>query len=1237
MNPQYDAIRALLAGVRARWRRLTLLHGTVRAALAATIALAVLFTLTRWTAGAPGLLAAFGVAAFAAIIAGVVWGFRSTHHAPSDRQIARFIEEQVPSLDDRLVTAVDAAHPDAADRPALADSMIADAARASASIDAAEIVPQDRLRYWTYAAAAAALLLAIVTFVGRGIVRQSFDAVSLSLFPSQVRLDVTPGNARIEAGRPLKIEARLRGNRAPVTAQLRRAPVESDDWRAVEMAADAGGGYGLAIDALSTSFRYMVAAGALKSPVFEVTVVRAPRVARIDVEYTYPKGLGLAPRVDEDGGDIYAPAGTDVKVRVHTDRKASSGKMMLAGGGEIQLTGDAGGVLTGALQVSADNSYRVALADAEGLTSRGDTEYFIRTLEDRPPEVHVVRPASDRRVTRLEEVDIEAEAQDDFGIEGLDLVYAVRGGPEKVVPLRIPKGQTNVTSGHTLFIEELDVQPGDFVSYYVRARDLARGKRASETRSDIFFLEVKPFEQEFSLAQSQVSAGGGGSNRQIDDLVAAQKEIIVATWKLDRRAEAAKGAKSEQDIKSVGRAEAELKTHVEETSSSFRESNMRDPRRRPQGGRGGPPQPDGPRAGQTLPEEDAMTLAATAMGKAVTSLDALKTNDAIPSEMEALNQLLRAQADVKKRQVQRQQAGGGSGGNRSTQDMSSLFDKELARHQQTNYETPSGGEQPQENQNGSALDKIRDLARRQDELLKRQQELAQNRALSEEELKRELEKLTREQNELRQRAEDLAQQMARQQGGESQQRQQQSPQGSQQSQSPQGSQSAQSSSGSQSSQSPKGSQNAQGQQQARGGQQQGQQGQNGSTESGQLRDITEEMRSAASDLRRQDAGQASERAARALQRLRDLERQLQAATPDGRRRALGDLQLEARQLADAQRQIASESTRGGNPAGGQDAQRRLAGEEERLADRLRRMEDGLKQQASGSAPPEPGAKPGAAGGGDKADAKAMQQAAGEAARDIERQRLAERMQQSADAMRSGGTSKNSADAQQEIARALDRVADRLTSAGKGGDEESRKLTGQLSRARELRDRLDDLGRQLQQLDQQGAPANGSSRGAQSGQRGQNGQSASSSAQSSGSTNGKPGEGQGQNGGRASGDDVARLREDANRQMAEVRELMDQLSRDEGRQARGGMGFTFEGQGMVLSAPGTESWKQDFAKWQELKRQATTALDAAETTLSKKLEDKASKDHLAAGVDDKAPAAYQEQVNSYFKALAAKKK
>ena len=76
--------------------------------------------------------------------------------------------------------------------------------------------------------------------------------------------------------------------------------------------------------------------------------------------------------------------------------------------------------------------------------------------------------------------------------------------------------------------------------------------------------------------------------------------------------------------------------------------------------------------------------------------------------------------------------------------------------------------------------------------------------------------------------------------------------------------------------------------------------------------------------------------------------------------------------------------------------------------------------------------------------------------------------------------------------------------------------------------------------------------------------------------------------------------------------------------------------MTLSAPGTEAFKQDFARWESLRRQATQALENVESALAKKLQEKQSKDRLAAGADDKAPAEYQKQVDSYFKAIAKKK-
>ena len=77
--------------------------------------------------------------------------------------------------------------------------------------------------------------------------------------------------------------------------------------------------------------------------------------------------------------------------------------------------------------------------------------------------------------------------------------------------------------------------------------------------------------------------------------------------------------------------------------------------------------------------------------------------------------------------------------------------------------------------------------------------------------------------------------------------------------------------------------------------------------------------------------------------------------------------------------------------------------------------------------------------------------------------------------------------------------------------------------------------------------------------------------------------------------------------------------------------------MVLSAPGTEAFKQDFSKWEALRKQATQALERAQASISRRLQERVARDRLPTGADDKAPAAYQQQVDSYFKALATKRK
>ena len=265
----------------------------------------------------------------------------------------------------------------------------------------------------------------------------------------------------------------------------------------------AGDAFEVEIPSVSATFRYSVrAANAVTGP-HVVTVLRMPRVTRIDLSYAYPSFTGLAGRTERDGGDIHAPAGTRVRVRVHTDKPIERSTLALADGREIVLAPVAPDSAETELTVDADGAYRVALLDTDGVGNPGDTEYFIRTLEDRPPG-RADRPAGSRPSG-------DAARRSDHRRAGgrrlrhraFDLVYAVRGGTEQVVPFRRAASAGPVAGAHTLSLEDLQVQPGDFISYYARATDIGRGKRSTEARSDIFFLEVKPFDAEFASAQSQ--------------------------------------------------------------------------------------------------------------------------------------------------------------------------------------------------------------------------------------------------------------------------------------------------------------------------------------------------------------------------------------------------------------------------------------------------------------------------------------------------------------------------------------------------------------------------------------------------------------------------------------------------------------------------------------------------------------------------------------------------------------
>lgn len=1193
MSPGLDPLRQSLDALsrawwRVRWAGVLARTGAVVAGvLLAWAAVDRLRPLGRW----PLLVSGVGVAAIVALAAWWV-ARRAAAHPPVERMV-RLVEEQCPELEATLRSALDPA----VEQSPFGVVVRADAADAIARLDEARIVdPDDRRRAWLWAGGALAAVLIGAGLAAPTAVRAARTA-RFVVAPPQMSLRVTPGSQRVVKGTPLAITAVIEGAPPDLDVPAPQLLVAGEGAKAVgvfERAAD--GTYQVRIPAVERSFTYRVRAGALESGSFSVEALDRPRVLGIDLAYVYPSFSGLSPRTETDTGDIYAPAGTRVTVRVRASKPLRAAQLQAVDGEgrtalPLQVSGGQAGEVS--LTVARDGAYRIALTDTDAIASGEETEYFIRVMDDRPPDVRIIRPAGDRGATRLEEVTLEARAEDDYGVAALELVYAVRGGPEKVVPLG-GNGQSTVVAGkHTVYLEDLDVTPGDFVSYYARARDIGRGKRSTEARSDIFFLEIKPTAQEFTAAQSSAGMGGMGSG-EMDDLVAAQKDVVSATWKLERRSS---GGRSATDIRAVARAQAEVRDTLRQQMAQ--QAPPPTPRRR----RSVEPEADAP----PVP----LQAAGAAMGRAVTQLEKLDTRSAITHEMEALNQLLKAEAEIRRRQLARQQAqGGGSGRQRSgNEDLSALFDQELMR-QQTNYAQQASVESRQEATKGeSALDRIRELARRQDDLAREQQQLARERTqLSEEEARRRLERLTREQQRLQQEAQQLAQQM--QNNGQQGQRSQQQGQQAQ---------------GQQSGQQAQGGQQGQSGQQASAGRQQGAAS---AASRERLREAAQQMGEATSQLQQQSPDQAAARGSRSAQALRDAERALQAGTPGERQRAAGDVQLEARELAEAQRQLAQQATeleQSRSGAVANERRRQLAGEQGRVADRVASLERQVRELARGADP--------------------ARDPLGQAAREMQRGRTAEQLQQAARHLREGELPRGTdlARQQRDAARVLDRVSSLAAQASGRATGETQALSERLADTRDLRDRLKSLEERIaslaQQAERDARPAAGrdGARGKASGQDGQRGES-SESRQGDARTrpSGQPGSrgsAQGQGDGQGRPDALSELRELQQQYARELQEAARMLQgSNAGGNDRGGRLATPEGQELSRSAPGTEAFKQDFARWESLKKGIGNAMDRYEASLAQRLAEREAAERVQAPLRDKVPDRYAESVVRYYQSL-----
>jgi hypothetical protein len=740
-------LRDILQQARRRWRLKLALRGAAAAFCAGLAVVLVAALAIEFFKFNPAAILAFRIVVVAALLALVGWFLvRPLLRRVSDEQVALYLEERHPALDAAVVSAID---PDAGRRGdasrALVRRLIDTALDYCRRVDAGrdtDRVPVRRYGMVLGAAFAAALVLMLLAPTH---LRHSASALlNLSRSveaASPYRIEVTPGNVTVARGADQAITAQLSGFASEQAALFSRQGADAQ-YERLPMLRDESGAFEAMLFDLGAPLDYFVESDGIRSPVFKLNVIDLPYVKRLDLEYLFPQYTGLPSQTVEDGGDVAVLRGTEVRLHAITTMRAPGGRILLNDSKSIPLSVGADGTLRGSFTVEGDGFYRIELQDSNGKHMTGSPQYTIDALTDQTPLVSFSAPRRDVTATPIEEVFVEAQADDDFGVRDLQLVYSVNGGPEKSIRLFGGSGDParEVSAGHTFYLEELGLQAGDFVSYFARVRDNDVVAGPKSAASDLYFVRVRPFRKEFRPAESQAGGGGGGAAAEPGGLSQQQRQIIAGTFNVTRDRKNMPPEKLRESLVVLGLAQARLREQVEELASRMTQRLE------------GADSSFG-KIAELLPK------AAEEMRAAEAKLQARAPEGALPPEQRALQHLQRAEEEYQLQvSVSRNSGGGGGGGAPPmAEDLADLFDLEMDR-MANQYETAQRAEQLEaDRQLDEVAEKLKELARRQEQEAERERRRAaagergtgggaSQRALADqtEEMARRLERLARE-------------------------------------------------------------------------------------------------------------------------------------------------------------------------------------------------------------------------------------------------------------------------------------------------------------------------------------------------------------------------------------------------------------------------------------------------------------------------------------------------------------
>jgi hypothetical protein len=602
----------LVARLRARLRRTTRRMTWAELAFGAAVAggvvatvwlLATLLEANLWlgTVARTALAAAVGTVAvgvIAVLLARPLGRLVGLLPGPSDEEVARKVGSHYPTVADRLVNLLQLAEGKRSHAPApLVDQAVQHLADDLDDVSFEEIEDFGRARRalrlasLPLAGVLAFLLVAPSTFLGASerllAPNTEFDR------PAPFQLRVSPGDARLVQGDSLRVTIRALGSPPEtVELQLRDSTEEAIDRRSLRP--DSAGTFRHTIPTVRRSFAYRVHASPLHTDWHTVRVVNRPLVRRLQLTVSPPDYTGLPRRtLDPNVGDVTALPGSRVRLTATLGGAPAERASIAFDDGRTQDLTVQDGTAQGRFTLRREGSYVLRLQSTAGTANQDPIRYRTSLQADAQPSVTFLQPEGTSTLDADLRQTLRVQFNDDFGLTQAKLFY--RRTEERFgegqdtfssVPLPLPDAdEPPLELVHEWLLAQdtgLDPEPGDVISYYVKAwdNDTVNGPKSGRTATQR--LRMPSLSEKYEqLDQTQTEAGdqmrqlrerADSVRQQFRQLRQELRRTREADWQDRRQLE-----RIQQQQKSVEQGVEKLSKQVEQMNRQMQQSGLSSP------------------------------------------------------------------------------------------------------------------------------------------------------------------------------------------------------------------------------------------------------------------------------------------------------------------------------------------------------------------------------------------------------------------------------------------------------------------------------------------------------------------------------------------------------------------------------------------------------------------------------------------------------------------------------------